>query len=82
MNENERIHFKIALPVELKKRLEHEAIETRRSLSAEIIARLEASFVGDDLTAGWSEGDIDILAEVLAQKLNMKSTRPKSGERD
>lgn len=43
MSENERVHFKIALPIELKKRLEHIAVENRRSLSAEIINRLEAT---------------------------------------
>lgn len=44
MSENERAHFKIALPIDLKKRLEHQAVDARRSLSAEIIARLENSF--------------------------------------
>ena len=44
MAENERVHFKIALPVDLKQRLEHAAVEHRRSVSAEIIHRLEASF--------------------------------------
>jgi len=44
MSEKERVHFKIALPVDLKQRMEHEAVENRRSLSAEIIARLEQSF--------------------------------------
>lgn len=43
MSQSDRVHFKIALPTGLKQRLEHEAVEGRRSLSAEIIARLEAS---------------------------------------
>ncbi|KAB2680319.1 Arc family DNA-binding protein [Brucella pseudintermedia] len=43
MTEKERVHFKIAIPVDLKQTLEHFAVENRRSLSAEIIARLEAS---------------------------------------
>lgn len=46
MSEKERVHFKIAIPVDLKQRLEHHAVEGRRSLSAEIIARLEASLEG------------------------------------
>lgn len=44
MSQSERVHFKIALPVDLKKRLEHCAVDKHRSLSAEIIARLESSF--------------------------------------
>lgn len=48
MAENERVHFKIALPVDLKQRLEHAAVENRRSVSAEIISRVERSFLLDD----------------------------------
>lgn len=46
MSEKERVHFKIALPADLKRTLEHAAVDNRRSLSAEIIARLEASLDG------------------------------------
>lgn len=48
MSQNERVHFKIALPVDLKSRLEHDAVDNRRSLSAEIIHRLECSFSLND----------------------------------
>lgn len=37
-------HFKIRLPPELKQRLEHAAKQSRLSLTAEIVARLERSF--------------------------------------
>lgn len=53
MNNEERVHFKIAIPLSLKQRLEHESIENRRSLSAEIIARLE-----DSLPPEYEEGEI------------------------
>lgn len=46
MNDQERVHFKIAIPAELKRRLEHQAVDNRRSLSAEIIARLEMTLDG------------------------------------
>lgn len=48
MSENVRVHFKIALPASLKQKLEHEAVDRRRSLSAEIISRLEASIGRDN----------------------------------
>ena len=50
MSENERVHFKIAIPVELKKKLEHIAVDNRRSLSAEIIRRLEESLLVESLS--------------------------------
>lgn len=43
MVEKERVQFKLMVPAELKARLEDAAHEARRSLSAEIIARLEES---------------------------------------
>lgn len=46
MTKKELSPYKMNLPLELKQRLEHAAIDSRRSLSAEIIARLEASFSG------------------------------------
>jgi len=43
--------FKLNLPVALKERLEHAAIDNKRSVSAEIIARLEVSFDEDRVAA-------------------------------
>jgi hypothetical protein len=44
MGENERVQFKLMLPADLKVALEDAAHENRRSLSAEIIARLAETF--------------------------------------
>lgn len=41
---DDRVQFKLLLPAGLKERLEDAAHAERRSVSAEIIARLEASF--------------------------------------
>lgn len=46
MTKKELSPYKMNLPLDLKQRLEHAAIDNRRSLSAEIISRLEASFSG------------------------------------
>lgn len=64
MSDNERVHFKIALPVGLKKQLEHEAVDNRRSLSAEIIARLEASLAGSP-----TDQAVDRLIDIISVRL-------------
>jgi len=40
----EDLHFRLRIPEELKKRVETAAAENHRSMTAEIIARLEESF--------------------------------------
>lgn len=37
-------HFRLRIPEELKARIEAASLEARRSINAEIVARLEASF--------------------------------------
>ncbi len=67
MSEKERVHFKIAIPIDLKQTLEHHAVENRRSLSAEIISRLEASLVkgdGLDTTTG-SDTETEVMTPAL-----------------
>jgi hypothetical protein len=44
MSDDDRVQYKFMIPAALKARLEDAAHENRRSLSAETIARLEASF--------------------------------------
>ncbi|WP_428029815.1 Arc family DNA-binding protein [Ancylobacter sp.] len=44
MSEDDRVQYKFMIPASLKARLEDQAHENRRSLSAEIISRLEQSF--------------------------------------
>lgn len=48
MSDSDRVQYKFMIPARLKERLENAAHEGRRSLSAEIIERLEASFVIDE----------------------------------
>ena len=46
MSEDSRVQYKFMIPTALKARLEDAAHNSRRSLSAEIIERLEASLTG------------------------------------
>lgn len=64
----ERVHFKIALPLDLKKDLEHAAVDNRRSLSAEIIARLEAS-----LTTEQRSADFQALVDAVRESIRKNS---------
>lgn len=57
----EDLHFRLRLPEDLKRRVESAAADHRRSMTAEIVARLEASFDQELLLTG--EG----LAQVLKQ---------------
>jgi hypothetical protein len=43
MAKDERVQYKFMIPADLKQRLERAAVDARRSLSAEIILRLEDS---------------------------------------
>lgn len=58
------LHFRLRIPPDLKERVEAAAKENKRSMTAEIVARLEASF---DLV----EGDLDdVGAMILRSVLN------------
>lgn len=46
MSQDERVQYKFMIPADLKKRLEDSAAEGRRSLSQEIVMRLEESVEG------------------------------------
>ncbi|MBA3448138.1 MAG: Arc family DNA-binding protein, partial [Pseudaminobacter sp.] len=47
----EDLHFRLRIPEELKKRIEAQADLSSRSMTAEIIARLEFSFIADEQIA-------------------------------
>ncbi|MCJ9672916.1 MULTISPECIES: Arc family DNA-binding protein [unclassified Neorhizobium] len=66
MSEDDRVQFKLMVPATLKARLEEVASANRRSLSAEMIARLEATLgrpTGDDeyLSVDDLRNEIDLL---------------------
>ncbi len=63
MSERDRVQFKFMIPADLKEALEQAAHEERRSLSAEIIARLEESFRYDP------QGDIVQLSDKQVRML-------------
>ena len=50
----ERVQYKFMIPVALKERLERAAAFSRRSLSSEIIERLENTIEADDRHKPWS----------------------------
>lgn len=78
MSENERVHFKIALPVELKRTLEHAAVDNRRSVSAEIIARLESSF--DANKDGFSTEQVNRIVDRTVETLIKHGWQKPSGK--
>lgn len=45
----EDLHFRLRIPEDLKKRLRRASVLNARSITAEIIARLDASFVVNDI---------------------------------
>ncbi len=60
MDDEKRVQYKFMIPVSLKERLEEAAHISRRSLSAEIIARLDVSFMID------GEPTHDLIAELVS----------------
>lgn len=64
----EDLHFRLRIPEDLKKRIEAAADESRRSMTAEIVARLEESF--DARSGGLSDQEIlrakSIMEDLLA----------------
>ena len=58
------LHFRLRIPQSLKAKIEAAAADNRRSMTAEIVARLEASFEFD--IAG-HERQLDRLQETIAE---------------
>lgn len=67
--------FKLNLPVSLKERLEHAAIDNKRSLSAEIIARLSITFLDHDLSTATPQFDslLQLVANIAAEKASLRT---------
>lgn len=60
----------LRLPVELKEQIEDAAAKNNRTLTAEVVDRLQQSF---EIVAGLSEEEIDALAEKLAARLSAQT---------
>ncbi|WP_102897202.1 Arc family DNA-binding protein [Phaeobacter piscinae] len=56
MTQDDRVQYKFMMPVGLKSRIEQAAHDNHRSLSAEVVARLEDSFSDSAVSGG--HGDI------------------------
>jgi hypothetical protein len=81
MTEEDRVQYKFMIPASLKARLEDAAHSHRRSLSAEIIHRLQTTFEMDDYQPGENahpdEGDVrDVIEEALSALARMKARFP------
>lgn len=65
MGESAVVQFKLNLPVKLREQLGEAASQLSRSVSAEMIARLEASFERDQIQAE-ALADLDQVMEAVA----------------
>ncbi|MBJ9925928.1 MULTISPECIES: Arc family DNA-binding protein [Burkholderia] len=61
----------LRIPLELKERLDAASTQKRRSLTAEVVARLEASFStgGEDGGVHIDDRTLDLFAEHIAEKV-------------
>ncbi|KAF3999586.1 Arc family DNA-binding protein [Glaciimonas immobilis] len=59
----------LRLPVELKEQIEDAAAKNNRTLTAEVVDRLQQSF---EIVAGLKEKEIEALAEKIAARLTDK----------
>lgn len=75
MSEEERVQFKLMLPADLKAHLEENARINRRSLSAEIIERLEASRDHDGYLARTKETAPQIYEPAFLEKLEAENKK-------
>ncbi|WP_176307980.1 Arc family DNA-binding protein [Burkholderia ambifaria] len=75
----------LRIPLELKERLDAASARKRRSLTAEVVARLEASFLSDDESGNVYIDDrmLNLFARHIVEKVvealdkREKSTRPR-----
>lgn len=73
------LHFRLRIPPDLKNRVEAAAADAKRSMTAEIIARLENSFSGK----AWSDDQVEgmkALMNLLMEDLTSKFTLTPKGE--
>ncbi|MDE3789603.1 Arc family DNA-binding protein [Sinorhizobium meliloti] len=67
-------HFRLRLPEDLKSRIEDAATRNRRTMTSEIIARLESTFSREDVPAD-VKGIIDEFVHQLITSLDKKTSR-------
>ncbi|MDW9588689.1 Arc family DNA-binding protein [Sinorhizobium meliloti] len=67
-------HFRLRLPEDLKSRIEDAAARNRRTMTSEIIARLESTFSREDVPAD-VKGIIDEFVHQLITSLDKKTSR-------
>ncbi|RAX42379.1 Arc family DNA-binding protein [Rhizobium tropici] len=68
----EDLHFKLRIPEDLKRRIAAASRASERSMTAEILARLEASFVAAISPAEAPDAELaDILADIERLKLKL-----------
>lgn len=81
MSEDDRVQYKFMIPASLKARLEEQAHDNRRSLSAEIISRLEQSFYRP-LPEGMTDPTewLMIVRGVVDQALQQSEAKPRAPE--
>ncbi|MEF2071918.1 Arc family DNA-binding protein [Consotaella aegiceratis] len=60
----EDLHFRLRIPEDLKASIEAAAEEHHRSMTAEIVARLEKSFASEQELARWAELSEQLLASL------------------
>lgn len=64
--------YKLRMPTELKEYLTQKAQENKRSLNAEIVARLEATMQQDELHTGGFTYFVDEYLDLMADKESLK----------
>lgn len=71
MSDSDRIQYKFMIPAPLKAKLEDAAHGNRRSLSAEIIARLESSFTLFDRMERTMDKEDDLRQKILEMQADL-----------
>lgn len=67
-------HFRLRLPEDLKTKIEDAATRNRRTMTSEIVARLESTFSREDVPAD-VRGIIDEFVHRLITSLDKQTTR-------
>lgn len=66
------LHFKLRIPEDLKRRIAAASRANERSMTAEIVARLETSFVTDPAPTEAPDAELsDILSDIERLKLKL-----------
>ncbi|MGO1079707.1 Arc family DNA-binding protein [Inquilinus sp. CA228] len=64
-------HFRLRIPAAMKRQVEEAAVQNKRSMNAEIIARIESSFTSP-AAPRLAEADAEYVADLVAAKLARK----------